>query len=205
MTTTTKIAGEAMTDAQWLLDVMGQHSFTMPQEAFDAILSELKDARALLASKPAVPEGCVLVDEADFVPHVHPQYGSGVFCTEDCLNKLATASTAPAQSCGDAEQADEAVTDDLGDAARDVIIERQRQMSVEGWTPEHDDEHEIGELARAAACYAANATGFRLQSRVNIWPWDKAWWKPTTPRRDLVKAAALILAEIERIDRKDSK
>jgi hypothetical protein len=95
----------------------------------------------------------------------------------------------------------EAVANDLGDAARDVIIERQRQMSVEGWTPEHDDEHEIGELARAAACYAANATGFRLQSRLNIWPWDREWWKPTTPRRDLVKAGALIIAEIERIDR----
>jgi hypothetical protein len=39
---------------------MGQHSFTMPQEAFDAILSELKDARALLASKPAVPADDVI-------------------------------------------------------------------------------------------------------------------------------------------------
>ncbi|MFL9943669.1 Lar family restriction alleviation protein [Paraburkholderia graminis] len=94
-----------------------------------------------------------------------------------------------------------APTNAIGDAARDVIVERQRQMSAEGWTPEHDDEHEIGELARAAACYAANATGFRLQSRLNIWPWDREWWKPTTPRRDLIKAGALILAEIERIDR----
>jgi len=91
--------------------------------------------------------------------------------------------------------------DALGDAARDVLAERQRQISAEGWTPEHDDEHEIGELARAAACYAANATGFRLMNRANLWPWDRAWWKPTTPRRDLVKAGALILAEIERIDR----
>jgi hypothetical protein len=33
------------------------------------------------------------------------------------------------------------------------------------------------------------------------WPWDLKWWKPTTPRRDLVKAAALIVAEIERLDR----
>ena len=28
-----------------------------------------------------------------------------------------------------------------------------------------------------------------------------AWFKPTTPRRDLVKAGALIIAEIERLDR----
>jgi hypothetical protein len=27
------------------------------------------------------------------------------------------------------------------------------------------------------------------------------WWKPTNRRRDLVKAGALILAEIERLDR----
>lgn len=32
-------------------------------------------------------------------------------------------------------------------------------------------------------------------------PWDEKWWKPKNPRRDLVKAGALILAEIERIDR----
>lgn len=36
---------------------------------------------------------------------------------------------------------------------------------------------------------------------IEVWPWDESWWKPTTPRRDLVKAAALILAEIERLDR----
>jgi hypothetical protein len=38
-------------------------------------------------------------------------------------------------------------------------------------------------------------------SWLQIWPWDRKWWKPTDRRRDLVKAAALILAEIERLDR----
>jgi hypothetical protein len=33
-------------------------------------------------------QGCVVIEEADLVPHVHPQYGSGVFCTEDCINKM---------------------------------------------------------------------------------------------------------------------
>ena len=33
------------------------------------------------------------------------------------------------------------------------------------------------------------------------WPWVRRWWKPTDRRRDLVKAGALILAEIERLDR----
>lgn len=33
------------------------------------------------------------------------------------------------------------------------------------------------------------------------WPWDASWWKPRGARRDLVRAAALIIAEIERLDR----
>lgn len=97
-------------------------------------------------------------------------------------------------------------------AILDVIAERQRQKAVEGWTPEHDDLHDSGELAGAAACYAhyTNARGwvfptnpgdYQSADEPNNWPWDQAWWKPTNPRRDLVKAGALILAEIERIDR----
>ena len=94
-------------------------------------------------------------------------------------------------------------------AASDVLAERQRQVEKEGWTPEHDDEHLRGTLSRAAGCYVTTA---HLCMEANLkdttdfgptlsWPWDVKWWKPTTPRRDLVKAAALILAEIERIDR----
>ena len=86
----------------------------------------------------------------------------------------------------------------LTDAARDVLAERRRQVGQEGWTPAHDDEHANGELATAAGAYAlfndnAPAPFF--------WPWDASWWKPTGRRRNLVKAGALILAEIERLDR----
>lgn len=94
--------------------------------------------------------------------------------------------------------------DTISAAARDVLAERQRQISVEGWTPEHDDEHADGEMARAAACYARCAhvqMGAKAPLPPNIWPWLESWWKPSTPRRDLVKAGALILAEIERLDR----
>ncbi len=38
-----------------------------------------------------------------------------------------------------------------------IAAERQRQMTAEGWTHEHDDEHDDGSLATAAACYAADA------------------------------------------------
>lgn len=91
----------------------------------------------------------------------------------------------------------------LSKAESDVLDERTRQQIVEGWTPEHDDQHEIGEMASAAACYAANAGGFVWQGGWpgEVWPWSREWWKPTNSRRDLVKAGALILAEIERIDR----
>jgi len=85
-------------------------------------------------------------------------------------------------------------------AARDVLAERQRQVSAEGWTPEHDDTHTDCSMPLAAACYALDAAGYSVQ-RHQFWPWDLTWWKPGQPRRNLVKAAALILAEIERIDR----
>ncbi|WP_321953157.1 hypothetical protein [Paraburkholderia bannensis] len=86
----------------------------------------------------------------------------------------------------------------MSDAARDVLAERVRQVNVEGWTLAHDDQHDDGELAAAAACYAVS---YESQLLSYLWPWDLDWWKPTTPRRDLVKAGAMILAEIERLDR----
>jgi hypothetical protein len=91
----------------------------------------------------------------------------------------------------------------LSDAARDVLTERQRQVSVEGWTPEHDDGHGEGVLAQAAGCYARWAfEGNRLPNWTPPdWPWDDEWWKAGDPRRNLIKAGALILAEIERLDR----
>ena len=85
-------------------------------------------------------------------------------------------------------------------AARDVLSERQRQIEVEGWTPEGDAAYRDGELADAAACYARPR--YRMgETCPPEWPWAGKWWKPTNRRRNLVKAGALILAEIERLDR----
>ncbi|WP_394883681.1 hypothetical protein [Klebsiella pneumoniae] len=85
-------------------------------------------------------------------------------------------------------------------ATADVLAERQRQVTAEGWTAERDDGYQNSELADAAACYAIHAhnQGFSTPAH---WPWSQDWWKQTSPRRDLVKAGALILAEIERLDR----
>lgn len=112
-----------------------------------------------------------------------------------------------------------------GGALADIAAERQRQVQSEGWTPEHDDAHGGGQMALAAACYAmfasvsdrarkATALPATLTTAgkdipgwsawLAIWPWDRAWWKPKDRRRDLVRAGALIVAEIERLDRKEA-
>lgn len=87
----------------------------------------------------------------------------------------------------------------------EIVVERRRQMEVEGWTTAHDDAHGDGSLAQAAACYA-HPRPPRGDPRIGVpewWPdsWHPSWWKPKTRRRNLIRAAALIVAEIERLDR----
>lgn len=97
---------------------------------------------------------------------------------------------------------------DLTKAAHDVFSERQRQITAEGWSSKHDDECIRGDLAQAAAVYAMKAHEHPISKRYtlpHLWPWETTWWKPSTPRRDLVKAGALILAEIERLDRMEAR
>lgn len=93
----------------------------------------------------------------------------------------------------------------MSQATVDVIAERRRQISAEGWTPEHDDAHRTGQIACAGGLYAQHAFAplelMKLVPPPLEWPWHPSWWKPTEPRRMLVKAGALILAEIERLDR----
>src|SRR5690606_7057532 len=103
-------------------------------------------------------------------------------------------------------------------AMKDVASERKRQIEVEKYTTDADDTYVDGQLARAAVCYATTAivTASLLRRGLDpaliaekskiagvppSWPWDQAWWKPKGARRDLVRAAALIIAEIERLDR----
>lgn len=87
-------------------------------------------------------------------------------------------------------------------AAHDVLAERTRQITHECATPIQDDGYTDSQLALAAATYVLAGLGWEEKEIVGrYWPWDNRWWKPTTPRRNLVKAGALILAEIERLDR----
>lgn len=109
-----------------------------------------------------------------------------------------------------------------------IAEERERQIKVEGWSELHDDAHTNFEISAAAACYTAANVSKHLEDRfstnqsplaefkvyrftefkggkigwTNGWPWDRKWWKPSKdPIRNLVKAGALIAAEIDRLQR----
>lgn len=113
--------------------------------------------------------------------------------------------------------------DDLAIPAS-ILAERQRQIDIE-YDAEHDDEHDGGELLRAATVYYRHATAPETLEVTDIlienrpdphsprrlvpvirsipitWPWEPKWWKPKTPQRDLDRAGALCLAEIDRLKR----
>lgn len=87
----------------------------------------------------------------------------------------------------------------------EIQTERRRQVEVEGWMPEHDDTHADGEMLRAAVIYYQHGARkdmplvMRGDAAPMGWPWDAEWWKPKDPRRDLVRAGALCIAEKQRI------
>jgi len=110
-----------------------------------------------------------------------------------------------------------------------ITAERRRQVTEEGWLPEHDDGHKQGELAVAAACYAMPELLYvyrevgRHRKFADPWPWPAHYDKrprvpsahpletlaehnrtfdpPSVRIRELVKAGALIAAEIDRLRR----
>ncbi len=80
----------------------------------------------------------------------------------------------------------------------DVAAERQRQMDVKNFAPERDDAYVRGELFKAALFFI---TGNYLD-----WPWSMESLmavknKKYDRRACLVRAAALLVAEIDRLDR----
>lgn len=88
-----------------------------------------------------------------------------------------------------------------------ITAERERQITSEGWTPAHDDTHVEGEMIEGARAYLSAAhlaeNGRRwFGEPPPTWPWNQSWWKPNAdPTVNLVKAGALIAAEIDRLER----
>lgn len=94
-----------------------------------------------------------------------------------------------------------------------IAAERERQVSQEKWTAEHDDTYTRNELALAAAAYAM-PLGYVGRNHewqpfhaLDVWPFDVSWYKRDSDNRikDLVRAGALIAAEIDRLQRCGSK
>jgi len=90
-----------------------------------------------------------------------------------------------------------------------ILQERLRQVS-DGYGPAHDDEHRRGEIAQAAAsltCIAlvsidsAGNASYWAGNAESFWPDDWTALSSKSQRQDLVRAAALLIAEIERLDR----
>ncbi|WP_249976112.1 hypothetical protein [Vreelandella olivaria] len=92
-----------------------------------------------------------------------------------------------------------------------AMEERLRQIDEEGFTAKHDDNNTDGKMAIAAAAYA-NHSVFQQNhpelvghSQPANWPWHIAWWKPSPdPKRNIIKAMALLAAEYDRIERADA-
>lgn len=74
-----------------------------------------------------------------------------------------------------------------------VLAERQRQIDIEGWTPEHDDDHDLNDLASASAAYM-------LDNR-HYWPWRDGYKTSHPKRRKYVIGAAMAIATGESLDR----
>lgn len=85
------------------------------------------------------------------------------------------------------------------------LLERQRQVASEGFAHEHDDLYSDGQLLRAAACYLLKAAGLASIRFMPWWPWDRKWFKGDNRKRNVEKAFALIVAEMERCDRLESR
>ena len=83
-----------------------------------------------------------------------------------------------------------------------IAHERQRQIA-KGYSEAHDDAHVNGEIAQGAAMYAVP---YPLRIRfAQLWPWDMEEFHPCPQDRikELVKAGAMISAEIDRLLRED--
>lgn len=99
-----------------------------------------------------------------------------------------------------------------------ITEERARQVRL-GFDATHDDMHTKGEIAKAAGTYlkyhavtqsplAEMHKAGLITNMVDItvrglWPWDFESFRPSDdPVRNLVKAGAMIAAEIDRLNRK---
>ena len=87
-----------------------------------------------------------------------------------------------------------------------IAKERDRQINELGYDVKHDELYSNNQLANAAICYAMTSDDRQFENEegasldVVLWPWEESDFKPTPNDRirELVKAGALIAAQIDR-------
>ena len=88
----------------------------------------------------------------------------------------------------------------------EIAAERDRQVSAHGYDDSHDDRHTKSEIAIAAACFALSTADAHERPSIPaaialLWPWQDYVCGRRPARRALIIAAAMLIAEIERLDR----
>lgn len=91
------------------------------------------------------------------------------------------------------------------------IRHEYRQLIKSSLPPQEADQYIDGSITHAAGAYLSMATthfyplalrGILQREAKELWPWSEESWNPaSSPRRNLIKAAAYIVAEIERLER----
>lgn len=79
-----------------------------------------------------------------------------------------------------------------------IAEERRHQINDLGFTTQKDMAYRNGELVDAALAYA-KAASTQSDECPRGWPWSENTWKPQSPIENLVRAGALIAAEIDRL------
>lgn len=198
-----------------LSELIGPDELTVTISDLSALIAQLeaaqKETGVYLAISEDVGAIVTLLQGNEWAEHVAKTNVGGAL--EQEITQLINSITDLRERAEAAEAALSAANErTLAPVILEIANERLRQISVEGWTPEHDDQHSSGELAGAAGCYAKhvnarqwcfknNPDDYQCEPEPSGWPWAAEWWKPKNPRSDLIRAAALIVAELERLDR----
>ena len=184
--------------------------------AFDAMLKILDDA--LRASGRIADDGVCAADSALAAPAPQEEITGTVAQMDRALTAPCGSDAGQAAVAGSSPAGSHQPAPPARDGAALIAAERQRQVTACGWTPEHDDQHKDGALAKAAACYALEGLPRALRHRrvrdgctldyqrddgmisvPNLWPWAAEDWNVKNRLSNLVRAGALIAAEIDRL------
>jgi hypothetical protein len=186
---------KAVSDAQWagLLAALPalQAALTTPPSP-PAAQAEPPHGWVLVPNEPATPrpdydECARQADVATGLPSLYRNPWLNIFIRE--INRWCQHRT---KADGDAKDVE------LTQAEQDVLAERQSQRAK--WGDANDDEH-YWEITEAAICYAQGFATLTRHTFEQRWPWEHSAFKPRGRRENIVRATAMLIAELDRIDR----